>query len=222
MSTDAVTASGIRSLEEYQKSITSSSTNSMGISADDFLKLFVAQLANQDPLSGSSGGSSSGTDYIAQLAQLTMMEQLSALNDSLSANQAYSMIGKYVYIGESTDSNLILGKVDGVINEGGVNYLMVGGETYNVSDIYAVIDPNSVSAATGDEVLKCADLIGKNVTASITETDEDGNETTSTVSGKVEKILVQDDVIYLVVGEQKIKLDDITEITEAPTETTTV
>lgn len=222
MNTDAVTASGIRPLEEYQKSITSSSTKSMGISADDFLKLFVAQLANQDPLSGSSGGSSSGTDYIAQLAQLTMMEQLSALNDSLSANQAYSMIGKYVYIGESTDSNLILGKVDGVINEGGVNYLMVGGETYNVSDIYAVIDPNSVSAATGDEVLKCADLIGKNVTASITETDENGNETISTVSGKVEKILVQDDVIYLVVGEQKIKLDDITEITEAPTETTTV
>jgi|AGTN01.2.fsa_nt_gi Flagellar hook capping protein len=220
MSTDAVSASALRSLEEYQRSVSSSSSGRLGVSTDDFLKLFIAQLANQDPMSGSSG-SGSGTDYIAQLAQLTMMEQISALNDSFSTNQAYSMIGKYVYIGERTDSNLILGRVDGVINQRGVNYLMVGGETYNASKVYAVISPDLVSPASDDEVLKSADLIGKTVTASITKTDSEGKETTTTVSGKVEKILIKRGVIYFVVDEQEIQFDDITEITQATAETTT-
>ncbi len=215
MSTDAVTASTLRSLEGYQRSNSSSSGSSLDM--DDFLKLFVAQMSCQDPLSGSSGGEG-GTDYIAQLAQLTMLEQLTSLGSALSTTQAYSMIGKYVYIGEAADSDMVFGKVDGVIGEDGVNYLMVGGETYDMSDIFAVVGEDTISTASGDEVLQYANLIGKTVTATVT--DDEG--AASAVTGAVEKICVKDGVIYLVVGEKNVAIDSITEISETPQETTTV
>ncbi len=220
MSTDVVSSSALRTLVDYQSSTKTSSKSGSSIDMDDFLKLFVAQLSCQDPLSSSSG-SSSGTDYISQLAQITMLQQLSGLNDSLTASQVYGMIGNYVYIGESSDSDLIFGKVDGVIKENGVNYLMVGGSLYDISEVYAVIDPDSASAATDDEVLKSADLIGKTVTASVTTTDSEGEQTVSTVTGKVEKILVKDGIIYLVIGDKNVKLDGITEISETAAEAAT-
>lgn len=219
VSTESVTASALRTLEEYQSSTSTAKSSGSDIDVDDFLKLFVAQLSSQDPLSGSSGSGSSGTDYISQLAQLTMLKQISALNSSLDASQAYSMIGKYVYIGDGADSSsdMIFGKVDGVINKSGVNYLMVGGETYDLSEVYAVIDGDAASAATDDEVLKSAELIGKTVTATV----KDSAGVESTVTGKVDKILVKDGVINLVIGDKNVALSDITEIAETAAASTT-
>lgn len=176
---------------------------------DDFLKLIVTQMTYQDPLSGSSDSGSAG--FMTQLAQITMLEQLSQIGAGISASQAYSMIGKYVYTGSG--SNLMLGRVEGVINQGGQNYLMVGGETYSMSDVCAVVD-GGAAAATDDEVLRSADMIGRNITATVT--DEAGGE--STVFGKVEKILVRDGVIYLVVGGQNVPLWSVVEISEAASE----
>ena len=215
MSTESVTASALRTLEEYQSSTSKTKSSGSDIDVDDFLKLFVAQLSSQDPLSGSSGSGSSGTDYISQLAQLTMLKQMSALNESFSTNQAYSMIGKYVYIGDGTSSDLTIGKVDGVINDGGVSKLMVGGETYDLSEIYAVVDGSS--AATDDEVLKSAELIGKTVTATVKDTA--GVE--STVTGKVDKVQIKSGVIYLVIGDKNVALSNITEIAETAAASTT-
>jgi flagellar basal-body rod modification protein FlgD len=214
MSTEAIQASALRTLEDYQASVSSSKSSGTNISVDDFLKMFVAQLSNQDPLSSSSSGGS-GTDYLSQLAQLTMMQQLSEIGDSLSTSQAYGMIGKYVYIGDEMSSDLIFGRVDGVINSDGVYKLMVDGETYDLSEVYAVVDDETISAATDDKVLASAGLIGKTVTA--TTLDSAGAELT--VTGQVEKILVQDGILYLVIGGQNVTLGDIIEITETEAET---
>ena len=69
-----------------------SSANTTGKSVlgkDDFLKLLVTQLQNQDPLSPMSG-----SDFAAQLAQFSSVEQLSNINSTLtqsvSANQLLS------------------------------------------------------------------------------------------------------------------------------------
>ena len=74
---------------------------------DDFLKLLVAQLQNQDPLDPSDP-----TEFTAQLANYSQLEQLFNLNksmDSLTESQqkserlsALSMIGKDVLVQGST------------------------------------------------------------------------------------------------------------------------
>ncbi len=209
MSTYSVNSQVLQAVQD-SSGTKAQSTKKSSLDMDDFLKLIVTQMTYQDPLSGSSDSSSAG--FMTQLAQITMLEQLSQIGADLSASQAYSMIGKYVYIGSGSD--LMLGRVDGVINQGGQNYLMVGGETYSMSDVYAAVDGSANAAATDDEVLKSADMIGRNITATVT--DEAGGE--STVSGKVEKILVTDGVIYLVVDGQNVPLWSIVEISEAALE----
>lgn len=67
----------------------------LGMNKDDFLKLFIAQLQNQDPLSPQDP-----TEMLGQLAQLTQVEQAynttTALNNLLSAqnnNLALNSVG---------------------------------------------------------------------------------------------------------------------------------
>ncbi len=49
-----------------------------GMNKDDFLKMFVAQLQNQDPLNPQDG-----TEFLAQLSQLTQVEQAYNTNTNL-------------------------------------------------------------------------------------------------------------------------------------------
>lgn len=61
-----------------------------GMNKDDFLKMFVAQLQNQDPLNPQDG-----TEFLAQLSQLTQVEQAYNTNtnlQSLLAAQANMMV----------------------------------------------------------------------------------------------------------------------------------
>lgn len=59
-----------------------SATSGMG-SAGDFLKLFVAQMKNQDPLNPAGG-----TEFFSQTAQISMVEQLTKANAQNARNQA--------------------------------------------------------------------------------------------------------------------------------------
>ena len=57
-------------------------TNSAGLGRDEFLKLLVSQLKNQDPLNPMDG-----KDMAAQLAQFSAVEQLIDINKSVTASQ---------------------------------------------------------------------------------------------------------------------------------------
>lgn len=54
------------------------SNTSKGVDQDTFLKLLVAQLKNQDPLSPQDG-----TAFVAQLAQFSSLDQLISINKTL-------------------------------------------------------------------------------------------------------------------------------------------
>jgi flagellar basal-body rod modification protein FlgD len=57
--------------------------NGNGMGRDEFLKLLVAQMKNQDPMNPMDG-----KDMVAQLAQFSSVEQLIALNKSAESQQA--------------------------------------------------------------------------------------------------------------------------------------
>lgn len=108
---------------------TTTSTNSAGdLNYESFLRLLVAQMKNQDPLNPMEG-----TEYTAQLAQFSSLEQSIKMNDKLDAvigsmmlSQAESVIGRTV---TSADGS-VTGEVESVTlsSHGPVANLKDGGK----------------------------------------------------------------------------------------------
>jgi len=69
----------------YSVPTTSSSADAVSMGKEDFLKLLVAQLENQDPMNPSDP-----TEFTAQLAQFSQLEQLTNMNTSLEGMNAMS------------------------------------------------------------------------------------------------------------------------------------
>jgi Flagellar hook capping protein len=69
-------------------SSSSALTSNSAMGKDDFMKLMIAQLQNQDPLNPADG-----TEFAAQLAQFSSLEQLQNLNTSMtnSVNANYTL-----------------------------------------------------------------------------------------------------------------------------------
>jgi flagellar basal-body rod modification protein FlgD len=107
---------------------------------DDFLKLLVGQLKNQDPLNPTSD-----TDFIGQMAQFSQLEQttnMASANEELINQQrgarAVSLIGRTVTYPDMNTGALTTGTVERVEWMSGSPSLTVGG--------VAGIDPDSVTA----------------------------------------------------------------------------
>jgi len=64
-------------------SVPNTGTSKSTLGKDDFLKLMISQLKNQDPLNPMDG-----TQYAAQLAQFSSLEQLTNLNDNVTQSMA--------------------------------------------------------------------------------------------------------------------------------------
>lgn len=79
---------------------TSNTKASSSLSVDAFLQIMAAEIKNQNPMGGESGGGSK-TDYLSQMAQFTMLDQLNTMTDSINQlnmlNQV-SLIGKRVTV----------------------------------------------------------------------------------------------------------------------------
>jgi flagellar basal-body rod modification protein FlgD len=60
---------------------TTAANSSTSVNKDDFLKLLIAQMKNQDPLNPMDG-----TQYVAELAQFSSLEQLQNMNDNMTSS----------------------------------------------------------------------------------------------------------------------------------------
>ncbi|MGI6175470.1 MAG: flagellar hook capping FlgD N-terminal domain-containing protein [Christensenellales bacterium] len=182
---------------------------------DDFLQLLVAQLANQDPLAPTSD-----TEFIAQLAQFSSLEQMQSMNQAMLAtqqalldSQVYGMVGKHVYVAtpnEAGEDTLVFGKVDGVLYENGTQYLVVGEGKYLLADVVGVADVKEDQESIESKLALCSNFIGKNVKAQWQ--DEEGEDMEAV--GIVGKVFVKDAVVYAKVGDKDVPVSAIKEIME--------
>ena len=105
---------------------------------DAFMRILVSQLLNQDPMNPMED-----KDFIAQMAQFSMLEQLQTLNAGQSFAQASSLIGKIVQTANPDPddvTSLIRGVVTGVSMEGANTFLDIGGVRVPFSGNIAVFD----------------------------------------------------------------------------------
>lgn len=105
---------------------------------DDFLMLLVTQMKYQDPLEPESN-----TEYVAQLAQFSSLEQMQNLNSTATNTSAYTLVGKQVRIRETSDTGAereVQGTVEYVKMENNKPYVSVNGEMFSYDDIVEVID----------------------------------------------------------------------------------
>ena len=115
-------------------------TTGPSLGKDDFLKLLVGQLRNQDPMNPSSD-----TDFIGQMAQFSQLEQttnMASANAELVAQQsgarAVALLGRTVTFPDPSTGATTTGVVGKVEWAAGLPSLTVGG--------VAGIDPQSVTA----------------------------------------------------------------------------
>jgi flagellar basal-body rod modification protein FlgD len=106
---------------------------------DEFLKLLLAQLKNQDPINPVDS-----TQMLAQQAQFASLEQMQNLNTNLvslmtmqAVTQATSLIGTTV-TGTDASGNAVTGVVDSISFQGGNPFLKVGSSTISPSTVTAV------------------------------------------------------------------------------------
>lgn len=116
---------------------TEKSTGS-SLDKDDFLLLLVTQMQYQDPLEPTDN-----TEYVAQLAQFSELEQMQNLNTTQTNTSAYSLVGKEVYIEQTSSTGAtttVQGTVDYVSLQNGKAYVSVDGTLYSYDDVTQVID----------------------------------------------------------------------------------
>ena len=109
---------------------------------DDFLKLLVTQFTNQDPMSPMKD-----TEYIAQMAQFTTLEQTKSMSAEIAKLradnqlvQANSLIGRTVELQsdpENKDTHLI-GIVSAVTIKAGMPEIVVNNTPYDLSTVLSI------------------------------------------------------------------------------------
>lgn len=200
------TTTRVRTLEDLQGT---QRTSKKELGQDQFMELLVQQLANQDPLSPSSD-----TDFIAQLAQFSSLNQLTTLSNSMVQQQMYSLVGKYVYVySDSSHENISIGKVDSVVNQNGKSYLLIGKDAYELSDILGVANMDESQNALNQNAINSTGLLGKSVTAALKNADG----TLEEISGTVIKLSTKDGVAYATIqtaetGDREVAVSGIEEI----------
>jgi flagellar basal-body rod modification protein FlgD len=191
---------------------------------DDFLNLLITQLQNQDPLNPTDSA-----EFTAQLAQFSSLEQLGNVNENLvelinfqtSSNnsQAVSLIGKAI---TARGNSIQLSEERPVhckfkLAEAAAT---VKAYIYDSSDeLVAEVETQNLSAGHHSLAWDGTDNRGKQMadgtyTFEILAEGADGQsiDAIPVFSGRIEKVAFENNVSYLIAGNQKIALGDVIEV----------
>lgn len=208
---------------------------------DDFMKILITQLQNQDPTNPMQD-----TEFIAQMAQFSALEQTMNLTKAFekfaeSQNQSQliqynSFVGKNVKWHEiETDKSgkpVLDDKGQPVINEGtgtivGVKYVD-GSVIFTMSD-GKELTPGNISevlagTARNNSLVEASMLIGKNVTYRVVqenegneedESEDDSEEKVTEGTGQVVSVSNKDGkIIYVLENGERITADQLISISQ--------
>jgi len=190
---------------------------------DQFLRLLVAQLKHQDPLNPLDG-----TDFTAQLAQFSSLEQQFAMNESLEAIQE-SLVAKESgnvldYIGKTvkTNGNAIFAK-DGHPDSGAyalesqaeVMIHIYDDQGLEVRRLYAGWQDAGEHSIGWDGKNDAGDPVGDGIyTFEIEATGEDGFMVSSDayLTGEATGVIYEGGMAYLMIGDKLVAPENIVEV----------
>nr|WP_295970442.1 flagellar hook assembly protein FlgD [uncultured Bacillus sp.] len=171
-------------LSNYKESKNKTGSGELG--KDDFLKLLITQLQNQDPTNPMND-----TDFIAQMASFSTLEQMSNINTSINQlvmqDKQSQLISYHQFVGQEVTWHKLniaddgtpeiiegSGKVTGIqFKEDEVQFILEDGTKLGPANISEV---NQMMTESG--MLQASLMIGKTVTYLNT----DGEEVTATVN----------------------------------------
>ncbi len=201
-------------------------TNQLG--KDDFLRLLVTQLQNQDPMNPLQG-----TEFVSQLAQFSSLEQMTNINSTLTQNlQASQMMTQS--IGNSLAATLVGKDVRASTNAlqyGGTSSMALG---YSLDTAANAVDVkiyngsgalvrtiNGLSVDSGNHGFTWdgtndagQQLGGGKYTFTVEAKDSSGNAVSATpyIVGTVSSIRFRSDGTYFVVDGTEVPISDVLEI----------
>ncbi|MCG7376927.1 flagellar hook assembly protein FlgD [Paenibacillus sp. ACRSA] len=154
------------------KATTSAATKELG--KDQFLKILITQLQNQDPMQPMED-----KEFIAQMAQFSSVEQLvnissqlKTLNQSLGA--VSGMIGReisWLSSNKADNGTLRQGIVDSIVVRDGVHYAKVGNDEIKLDEIIQVTNPKEPESSDLNQPEQSEPQVQNN-TDIVTDTNE--------------------------------------------------
>ena len=205
----------IGSSESLQTLQTSATT--MG--KDDFFKMMIAQLQHQDPLNPLDG-----TEFTAQLAQFSSLEQLTNVNDqleilglyqaSLNNAQSVSLIGKEI----TAIGNVI--KVDGASVDFAYNLSGTANVTIRIYDeganLVDTLELGTQQEGENSVTWDCSNVAAGNYTFDVSAKDANGNAISAytMLTGKVTGVSFEEGFPLLSVNGQDISFGNIISVNE--------
>ncbi|MCE5284116.1 MAG: hypothetical protein LLG93_18685 [Deltaproteobacteria bacterium] len=218
-STVSTVTNGLENVVGTSSSSTTSSTKSLG--KEDFMKLLLAQLKNQDPLEPMGG-----TEFATQLAQFSSLEQLTNMNTELANQgvnqmtmgyaQSVNMIGKEAIV---RNGNAIT--ADGMVD---LNYQLASDASSVSISIYdesgslvKTIEGTGLTAGLNTTTLDCTDMAKGNYTFLVSATDISGQSVTAStmISGLVTAAHFKNNTISLTVNGKEVALSDVVSIKQS-------
>lgn len=155
---------------------------------EQFLNLLIAQMRYQNPLEPKSQG-----DYLGEMAQVTMVQELSDLNaqfayatQAQSIAQAASFIGKTIEGASYLTGSPVSGVVSAVTSDGAATLLVVGDDLVEIGDVTA-----TYSLGAYDALSDAASLMGAQVAG------VDSSDGQTVVQGSVVSVKTDGGAIYL-------------------------
>jgi len=211
-------------------SSTSSTSTNNTMDQNSFMKLLIAQMQNQDPMSPMDG-----TQFASQLAQFSSLQQLQNLNTSMttSINANYALtqsinntlsstlIGKEVKIGGGNIQNSGQGTIQlGYTLPANASSVSI---TVTDSNGNVVKTLNNLPTASGDNKLSWdfsdnngSTLPNGNYTYTVNATSMDGSSMTATpfIEGIISGVQFGANGASLMVGKSSYNLSDVLEIVD--------